>query len=148
VFTDARFGHEMQWIADQGGTLIWVYRPQLDHLAPEDASLIQDRVMWNARLSEPLTLHTKLHASETSFLTEGADLLHLVVRNTGTVDDLTLTMQHIHQVLSRGDHLQLPWGETTIYVDRDGKNFTWIYREPDTNEQTGRVYNAKHVRVG
>jgi hypothetical protein len=148
VFTDARFGNEMQWIADQGGTLIWVYRPQLDHLAPEDASLIQDRVMWNARLSEPLTLHTKLHASETSFLTEGADLLHLVVRNTGTVDDLTLTMQHIHQVLSRGDHLQLPWGETTIYVDRDGKNFTWIYREPDTNEQTGRVYNAKHVRVG
>lgn len=147
VFTDARFGNEMQWIADQGGTLIWVYRPQLSHLAPEDASLIESHVARNARFAAPITLHTKLHASETSFLTQGADLLHLVVRNTGTLEDLTLTMRHIHEILSYQDHMELPWGQTTIYVDRDGKDFTWIYRDPVTDEQCGRRYNAAHARI-
>jgi hypothetical protein len=148
VFTDARFGNEMSWIAGQGGTLIWVYRPRLEHLAPEDATLIESYVTRNARLPFPIRLHSNLHVSETSFLAQGADLLHLVVRNTGTVEDLTLTMQHIHHILSHGDHLEMPWGQTTVYVDRDGKEFTWIYRDPNTDEQIGRVYNAAHVRVG
>lgn len=147
VFTDARFGNEMQWIADHGGTLIWICRPQLSHLAPEDASLISSCVERNARFAAPLHLHTKLHVSETSFLTQGADLLHLVVRNASTQADLEDTIRHIHYVLSHGDHLTMPWGQTTIYVDRDGSQYTWIYRDPTTNEQTGRIYNAGHTRV-
>lgn len=147
VYTDARFGNEMSWIAGQGGTLIWVYRPHLDHLAPEDATLIESYVQRNARFVEPISLHTQLHASETSFLTEGADLLDIIVRNTGTRVDLEQTMRHIHQVLLRGDHLEMPWGQTTFYVDRDGKTFTWIYRDPNTDEQRGRAYNAAHMRI-
>lgn len=148
VFTDARFGNEMSWIAAQGGTLIWIYRPQLDHLAPEDATRIISCVEQNTRFAGPMTLHTNLHASETSFLSQGADLIHIVMRNTGTREDLKQTTQHVHQVLSHGDHLEMPWGDTTMYVDREGTDFTWIYRDPHTDEQIGRVYNARHVRVG
>lgn len=147
VFTDARFGNEMSWIAEQGGTLIWVYRPHLDHLMPEDASVIESCVQRNARFAAPIALHTTLHASETSFLTQGADLLHIVVRNTGTREDLKETIRHIHHVLTHGDHLEMPWGQTTIYVDRDDKEFTWIYRDPTSNEQIGRIYNAGHTRI-
>ena len=146
VFTDARFGNEMQWIASQGGTLVWIYRPNASSLVSEDAHLIDEKVSQNARLL-PLTLHSKLHASETSFLTEGADMLHVVIRNTGTLDDLDAMVRHLHLALMDGKHLTLPWGETTVYLSREDKQFVWIWRDPDTNEQQGRRYNARHQRL-
>jgi len=148
IFTDVRFGNEMQWIADQGGTIIWVYRPNDAGLASEDVHQVDTKVTQNARLT-PFTFYSSVHVSETSFLSQGADLLHVVIKNVGTAADLTATTAHVHRLLSRDEHLRgwMPWGQTTVYVTREEIGWSWIYRDVVTDEQQGRVYNKHHEYV-
>jgi hypothetical protein len=148
VFTDVRFGNEMEWIVDQGGTIIWVYRANNTGLTPEDAHQVATKVSHNVRLT-PFTFYSAVHASETSFLSQGADLIHVVIKNVGIVDDLKATTSHIHRLLSRNEQRHMPWGQTTIYVTREdaGAGWSWIYRDPGTDEQQGRAYNKHHEYV-
>lgn len=146
VFTDTRFGNEVRWIRASGGTVLWVYRPELTGLDETDAALIRSSVHRYTRFTEPLVLQSALHASETAFLTEAAPLIHVVVPNTRTVADLALTVRHIHGVLARGDHNQLPWGQTTCYVEREWVNFRWKYRDPETNELMEHVFTEDAPR--
>ena len=116
VFTDCRFGNEMHWVHQQQGTVVWVYRPTALPFDETTNANIQERV----RRREPLPLLNidapTLHLSEYAFLTEGAPFIHVVVENTGSLDDLQTLMQSVYETANDPTHKHMPWGTRTLYV--------------------------------
>lgn len=120
IMTDARFGNEMQWVRDNDGICIWVYRPKGEEFS---------RVDFDVQRSAPLTNYTfdtKAHASETSFLTQGAHLLDIVICNTGTLDGLNKMVYHTSELLKTGFLQRLPvWRRNALYVRYEDNLFRW-----------------------
>ncbi len=121
IMTDARFGNEMQWVRDNDGVLIWVYRPTNK---PEFA-----QVDFDVEASSTLTNYTfdsKAHASETSFLSQGANLLDIVICNTGTLEQLQKMVYHTSELLKTGFLQRLPcWRKHALYLRSDGNILRW-----------------------
>lgn len=114
VVTDARFGNELAWVREERGALFWIYR--------EDT-------LWTHRLPDamfrfaaPLTtadfahLRHAGHRSSMSFLTEGADHLHVLIENTQTPEMLERLVLHAYDVARDPQHCGLPWGKQTLYL--------------------------------
>lgn len=119
VMTDARFGNEMQWVRNNDGVCIWVYRPTgKDEFAQVDLEVRESRTLVN------FYFDTKAHASETSFLTQGAQLLDIVIVNTGTLEALQKMVYHTSELLKTGFLQRLPmWRQHALY----------LRYEPETN---------------
>jgi hypothetical protein len=128
VFTDCRFGNEMEFIQGIGGSILWVYRPNTTPLPKE----LQLQVDTYDRLTKRAAYELKsggLHASETSFLTEGADRINMVVVNSGTLNDLTSCVTHAHDVnTSKQTIVPVNTPKMTAYVDQFLGNFRWQWR--------------------
>lgn len=117
VYTDCRFGNEMQWVRDQQGTVIWIYRPE--QLPFEDAENARLREIVKRRETlQPLTLTApeSLHRSEYCFLSEGAHFIDVVIENTGTLADLQQLVRTVHTTAKHHTHQNMPWGKRTLYV--------------------------------
>jgi hypothetical protein len=154
VITDARFGNEMHWVRAHGGTVVWVYRPtgMLDALLP------RDRFAGAPRLTQamfaPLREDSGLHASETSFLTEGAEQIHVVLMNVDNRVGLQNAAHHLHIMSQASERFELPWGSTTLYLrsvtDEDtavigDARFEWRYTLGD--HCVSAYYNQYHHKV-
>lgn len=133
VITDARFANEMQWITNHNGMIVWVYRPtDILHTALSP-HWYQHAPRLHPQLFKEWARSSGLHSSETSFLAEGADMIQVVILNTGTSDDLQALARHV--LLMSQDRQALPWGERTLYVSRadvgdgDGRPFVWQYMQ-------------------
>lgn len=138
VFTDTRFGNEKAWITSQGGSLIWVYRPEMPHLSNSTAKMVQKLVDNHETLSDKhvqaeirrvCRLDT-VHTSETSFLYDGVNQPHVVIKNTTTIDDLSLMMQHLHNLhkkikISPDFWHEVPWNKRTLYLSMLNGEYWW-----------------------
>lgn len=140
IFTDARFRNEMNWIRQTDGVLLWVYRHDTSELNTHDRASLASVIRKALPLAdENITLTTKLHPSETSFLTEGADLIDIVIENNGSYDDLKRIAEHIDQLWTNGDLvIQMPFRRTTLYVSLQFEQFVWRWRDKkqDCHERT------------
>ena len=134
IFTDARFGNEMDFIHEQQGMLVWIARPGCETTLPE---ALTHAVRTRAPLldKDAATLQISgLHASETSFLTEGAHKLDAVILNNGSLEDLTACVQHFHDVVTFKTtpvlENPIPFRATTVYLERyfDG-GFKWAWND-------------------
>ena len=155
IITDMRFKNEMQWVVAHDGVVLWVYRPTavLEPVFPRAAATRAPKLRTD--MFAALTQHPTLHSSEYSFLTEGADQIHVVLLNTGTRDSLERVTHHALTVAHNPARWQLPWGETTLYVsDTDDAStaFEWRYAIDPANNCTHwyrSVYcDASHEKIG
>ena len=84
-----------------------------------------------------VALLSGLHASETSFLTEGANRINIVLVNNGTLEDLTSAVQHAHDVnISEQAAIPVAAPKTTVYVDKFMDNYRWTWRHSGGNLQS------------
>jgi|SRR5579872_1629963 len=138
VFTDARFGNEMDFIHEQKGTIVWISRPDSETGLPNDLkNAVQTRKPLLRKDAYALKA-SGLHASETSFLTEGADKIDIVIVNNGTLEDLEDCVEHMHCVIEtqQGWYAGIPPNvvpigqvNNTCYLERyplDG-SFMWTW---------------------
>lgn len=145
IFTDARFHNEMSWLRQTGGLLIWVYRPDTDQLNAHDRANIAQLVRSAASLKSisipPLT--TSLHPSETSFLTEGADCIDVVIENTGDVHTLHKLAAHVDDLWTRGlIGNQQPY---TQYVSMQAGTFIWRWTDGEGYQtRTYAILSTSH----
>jgi hypothetical protein len=154
VFTDTRFGNEMSWITSQNGVLIWVYRPEIPHLLDTTTTLIRGFVDRHENLSNPDIVPQirqacqadTVHSSETSFLHDGPQRPHVVVKNTSTTDALSLMMRHIHTLYTTTGMKDFPWGTETLYLSVLGEQCWWEWRN-ELGHDSYRAYAKNNVCV-
>lgn len=151
VITDARFKNEMQWISNHGGTIVWVYRPDdmLNTVLSPHWYLTAPHL--HPHLFTEWARASGLHSSETSFLADGADMIHVVLFNTGTTDDLHALTHHVMTMAQNPN--ALPWGETTLYVSRtdprvddETRPYLWQYTSDRQIQQL--MYNDHGEKLG
>ena len=107
IVTDARFRNEMALVRSIGGTVVWVYRPNTayhDTIYP----ILTRRAPLHC---EDFAFLQGAHSSETMFLREGADLINVVIENTGPLTDMPLFAQAIQRLTSLPDYQK-----TTYYL--------------------------------
>lgn len=157
VFTDTRFGNEMWHLRQFGAQQIWVYRP----VEPDSISYPLDRaaqtvVNQRAVLTSWMFMEDDTrHASETSFLSEGAPNLQIVVINDGTMRRLTRLIHHLDFKLQEfvsggGSHALgsfIPYGDATnptLYLSSVNGDLVWEYR-PNFDDTIRRCwFNDAH----
>lgn len=156
VFTDMRFGNEKEWVTCHDGTLIWVYRPEMPHLSADMSRMVRQLVDQHDTLSDEhiriviqeVCRFDSTHASETSFLSDGVYFPHVVIKNTSTLDDLSLMTQHIHRQktikLPFGE--MMPWGKRTLYLSMLNGDYWWEWVTA-RGEDRYCVYNNDHKLV-
>jgi hypothetical protein len=142
LFTDCRFGNEMDFIHQQQGTLVWISRPGCETLLP--ASLKDAEFGYrDLTIEQAAELTTAgLHASETSFLTEGANKLDVVIINNAKLDDLVACVRHMHDVLEtpRG-HIVIPIGKGhTVYLEKHSMSGDFVWRWRDEENALGCLH--------
>lgn len=136
IFTDCRFGNEMHWVTTQQGMNIWVYRPDSFPFDETTNADIQARVQRRDGLTNMNIDVPDLHLSEYAFLSEGAQFIHVVVENTGSLEDLRAVLSSVYQMSQAPDYHGIPWRERTVYVRTEStvtteKTVLWQWRNPD-----------------
>jgi hypothetical protein len=155
VITDARFGNEMHWVRSQGGIVVWVYRPHpLLDMAVSLSQLASAPALTPAMFAS-LRSEQRLHESEISFLTEGAQHIHVVLMNMDSREALQAAAHHLLMVFQSSERYDLPWGHTTLYLNgvTSSENtiaadacFRWSYTIGD--HCVSVYYNQQHHKVG
>lgn len=145
IFTDARFRNEMMWLRETNGVILWVYRHENTELNAHDRATLAKLLRSAQSLKDTtITLTSSLHASESAFLTEGADLIDIVIENNGSLDELRRMTAHIDYLLTTGDlALNLPFRRATLYVSCRFDQFVWRW----THEQQyyERIYDIMNM---
>lgn len=133
IFTDCRFGNEMTFIrSQQPGAIVWVHREGVAELPGALVSEIKTYSPLSKLAATPL-VHSGLHSSETSFLTEGADLINIVLLNDSSLSDLLDCVQHLHHVVSMQTPTEvIPYATTTVYLRKHLNHFNWMWRSENT----------------
>jgi hypothetical protein len=131
VFTDARFGNEMEFIKQQNGCILWVYRPASGKLPQHLQTQVDSKDLLSLTAAAELS-QLGLHASETSFLTEGANQINIVLINDGTLDDMNECVKHAHDVVTCDQSIvPIHSPNTTVYLDKHLGTFRWQWRDED-----------------
>lgn len=130
VFSDTRFRNEMEWIRHEGGIIIWVYRSDVQHIDAHDRANIAHLIRGSAPLHDGcITLNSPTHPSETAFLTEGADLIDIVIENNAGLPDLTAIAVHLDCLQASGGITTLPIHRTTLYLSFTYGKFIWRWHD-------------------
>jgi len=154
IFTDTRFGNEMSWINNQGGILIWVYRPKMPHLSTATGALVRTLVDQHKNLMDERNVRQlqrtcqadKAHASETAFLFDGPVRPHVVMKNTSTADELSLMMRHIHMLHTTTGMVDFPWGTRTLYLSMLDDQYWWEWTNTQGHDSY-RAYTTENICV-
>lgn len=154
IITDARFANEMRWIATTDGLVMWVYRPDVGQLNAHDRANLAHLVRRAAPLGvEPITFTTPLHPSETSFLTEGAEFIDVVIENRGDMQELRQLAAHVNDVWSLQIHdaehaCPVPLQTTTCYVSYGQREFIWRWTDEGGHQtHTYAIMNTPHTHT-
>jgi hypothetical protein len=130
LFTDARFRNEMEWIRASRGLVVWVYRNDVPHITAHDRANIAHLIRSATPLRKGcIAFEGGGHNSETAFLTEGADLIDIVIQNTDTLIDLTAMVTHLDLLWYSGELQSLPVHETTLYLSYEYGKFVWRWHD-------------------
>lgn len=156
IFTDVRFGNEMDWLHNTGGLCIWIYRENPESVSFEGQAELHALVAGVCNLEPKAACldfmwKEKAHASETAFLLEGAADINVVVSNTGTAQHLYQMIEHI-EIIRNNALTDMPLGTRTLYLDiitdDNEPKFRWQYKNGSTVKWF--LYDTHHhlVRVG
>lgn len=133
IFTDTRFRNEMDWIRRQDGLVVWVYRPSasLSTYDVRDRRMVDELVSGSLPLSKQmLSFVSDVHESETSFLSNGQDLIDIVVINDGQLTDYTAIIGHVEALRARGEFdARFPLRHVTLYVSKQHQHFQWKWHD-------------------
>lgn len=152
LFTDLRFGNEMMFLRRLGGSVVWVYRPELNtktsRLDQVVATAVTDRAPLHTGLFEhPLD---QRHVSEIAFLCEGANFINVVLVNDGSPRRLTRLAQHLDLKLSHPDPAfqGIPWNKTTLYLSTNSTgDFVWEWRGGNVLRPDNRLHTVHYNEV-